>query len=320
MQRDLVLGSLRAAPNEKVQGYVTLAGCTRLPVTLINGREPGQRILITAGVHGAEYPGILAASELAAEIDPADLAGSLAIVHLVNGEGFLARMPALVPSDRKNINRVFPGRADGTPAEQLAAFITAALGQGYGFYLDLHSGDLHEDLLPHGYYSALSSPVVMAASQAAAGMLDISCMVKSHSAVGSLGAAAAQGVPALLLERGGNGIWEDAEARFYKADIYRLLYHWGMLFGCEAQRPLPKVPDFHTTWPVKARRSGLWKPAVRPGDFVAPGEAVGQITDAFGQPKAAVLAERPGLVLCLLSSLAVRRGDMLFFCGVPEEK
>ena len=89
-----------------------------LPVTTIHGNRPGPRVLLTAGVHGCEYCSIQAAIELASELDGDVVAGRLTIVPLANTSGFTERLPEIVAEDGKNLNRVFPGRADGSRAER----------------------------------------------------------------------------------------------------------------------------------------------------------------------------------------------------------
>ena len=60
------LGSFKVKPGERVSGFLSLGdGEFQLPVTILNGEEPGKTVLITAGIHAEEYVGIQAAIELA---------------------------------------------------------------------------------------------------------------------------------------------------------------------------------------------------------------------------------------------------------------
>lgn len=317
--RTITLGSLQAKQGEKIQGYVHLPGVERpVPVILICGQQPGKRILITAGVHGAEYPGIVAVRSLAAELDPQVLAGELILLPLINSAAFFSRMPALVPSDQKNINRIFPGNAFGTEAEQLAAFIDQILCRSIDFYCDLHSGDIHETLLPHGYYSGIAMRRLQQEARQAASCLDIHCTVQSHSDCGSLSAAAQHGVPALLLERGGNGVYDDADAHFYKEDLYRLLNHLKCLPGIPTPQQQSLVLDFLTSESLQADCDGFWEPFLRPGACLSHNEAVGIITDVFGGIKQIMRSAQPGLIVYQRSSLAVRGGEMVLVMAVEQ--
>ena len=83
----------------------------------------GAVLALTAGVHGMEYPPILALQRLRASMDPRTLAGTIIMVHVVNMPSFLGRTIYYSPIDGKNLNRVFPGKADGTISERIADVI-----------------------------------------------------------------------------------------------------------------------------------------------------------------------------------------------------
>jgi len=93
---------------------------TTVPVTVFHGAHPGQVLAITTGVHGYEFAPILAAQALLDRIDPSTLRGTVVLVRLAHVEAFEQRVPYVNPYDRKNLNRTFPGRADGTQTERIA--------------------------------------------------------------------------------------------------------------------------------------------------------------------------------------------------------
>ena len=106
---------------EKAQGKIKITGYgIAMPATVICGVKDGPTILITAGIHSAEYVGIQAAMELAKEFQPEELKGNVIIVPLVNVSGFEHRTMSLVYEDGKNLNRVFPGDPEGTAADRIA--------------------------------------------------------------------------------------------------------------------------------------------------------------------------------------------------------
>lgn len=98
-----------------------------IPVTLINGTGEGKVLLLTAGVHPDEYPGIAAAIQLSNELRPEDISGGLVIVPMANYSGFLAKKGSHIPEDGKNLNRLFPGNPNGTAGG------SARLGYHQGF-------------------------------------------------------------------------------------------------------------------------------------------------------------------------------------------
>ena len=60
----------------EIEGGVTLRGYRT------SGSRPGPHVLITAGIHGSEYPGILAARKLRAFLAEADIAGTVTVLPL----------------------------------------------------------------------------------------------------------------------------------------------------------------------------------------------------------------------------------------------
>ena len=119
VERGAKLRTMLPVPNTQIE----------IPITIINGAADGPTLLVTAGIHGGEYPGIAAAMELGGELEPEQLHGRLIMLHPVNIQGFWARREFIVPEDGKNLNRVFPGRADGTLSEKIAYLINCLFNQ-----------------------------------------------------------------------------------------------------------------------------------------------------------------------------------------------
>ena len=94
-----------------------------LPITVFQGSMDGPVLGITAGVHGYEYAPILAGQQLIKKINSSELSGTIILVQIANVGSFLGRSPYTNPMDDKNLNRVFPGKADGTITERIAHFI-----------------------------------------------------------------------------------------------------------------------------------------------------------------------------------------------------
>ena len=136
-------------------------------VNVVGEAGEGPHLTVIAGVHGTEYTSIAAARALLAELRPAELSGTVTVAPVINLPAFWARTPFVVPLDGKNLNRSFPGAADGSAAERIAAAVTETLIKGSDFLIDLHAGDLPEALEPFALYDA--SPVERQARELALG-------------------------------------------------------------------------------------------------------------------------------------------------------
>ena len=116
-------------------------------------RHPAEPTLcLTGGVHATEYPGQTAVRELTWQLDPASLAGTVIAVPVVNLPMFGARSGFVSPIDGLNLNRVAPGRPDGTVTELIAHTLFSEILSLATHHIDCHGGDLGEALWPYAAY------------------------------------------------------------------------------------------------------------------------------------------------------------------------
>ncbi len=115
-----------------------------LPVLVFKGHKPGKKIMITAGVHGDEYNGVLAAQKIARELIDTDIAGTVTIVPGINLTGMINKTRDFCSSDpdaaRSNLNRFFPGNEFGNEANRyLHALWNKLLKPNADLAIDLHT-------------------------------------------------------------------------------------------------------------------------------------------------------------------------------------
>src|SRR5581483_12146325 len=118
------------------------------PYFAASGAGDGPTLCLIAGIHGAEYPPIEAVIRFCRQLDPAKLRGRLVALPVVNLPAFWERTPFVCPRDGKNPNRVFPGDANGTFSEALAHHLFETVIRRGEYLVDLHCGDMVEDLMP----------------------------------------------------------------------------------------------------------------------------------------------------------------------------
>jgi predicted deacylase len=310
------VGSLSAARGEKRYGLIEfpVAGHPyRLPLWLINGAADGPTLVVTAGVHAAEYASIAAALDLGRSLDPATLRGRVAVMPIVNMPGFVARSIYVCPLDGKNPNRVFPGNASGTPSEQIADWIFRnVIGQA-DYYVDLHGGDLIEALVPFTIFFRSGDARVDERSLEMAKVFGIRYLVSSETPGSTLSAATRAGIPSILTESGGQGIWTPQHVALHTEGLARLLRHFEMIPGTPpATRPFTLLEQF--LW-LRSEHAGFWYPAVGVGDAVTAGQDLGRITDCEGHTLQAAVSPAAGHVLFIVTSLAINNGDPLLAVG-----
>lgn len=309
------IGHMAARCGEKVKGFYTIPNSNvEIPVTIINGAGEGKTVLMTSGIHGGEYPGIQTAIELSDELDPKDVCGAVVIVHPVNTQAFRAKLPAVVPEDGKNLNREFPGKEDGTITQRTAWYITKDFHDIADFYVDMHGGDLHELVMPYVYFPGIGDQEVVEYSRSAACMLDLPYMVRSNATTGAYNSAAIRGVPSLLIERGGNGLWSKDEVRSYKADIVNLLRFLDVLPG-KPWLPRTQPIEINKAIYLNSDAGGCWYPDVQPSQKISKGQKLGEIRDFFGETIKVYTSPVDGVVLYMTTTLAIGEGSSIVAIG-----
>src|SRR5439155_13039315 len=122
------------------------------PFISIAGAAAGPTVVITAGIHAAEYTGIEAAMRLGRALDPKRVRGTIVIIPLLNRPGFYERSIYTNPEDNDNLNRLFPGDPKGTWGQRFAHHLLTEIVTKFDHAIDLHAGDLIEDLTPFVIY------------------------------------------------------------------------------------------------------------------------------------------------------------------------
>ncbi|AUI88251.1 deacylase [Vibrio azureus] len=114
------------------------------PVWVFKGASPGKKVMITAGVHGDEYNGVLAAQSVARQLIGERLSGTVTVVPTINLTGMLNHSRDFVSPDpdlvRTNLNRCFPGNEKGKEAHRYLSVLWQNLLQpNADLAIDLHT-------------------------------------------------------------------------------------------------------------------------------------------------------------------------------------
>ena len=167
----------------------------------------------------------------------------------------------MTPDDGRNLNREFPGNANGTLSQKTAWLLSQYFFPLADFYADLHSGDIHEELYPYVYYPGLPNAEISAKAREAAMVLDMEFMVRSTATTGAYNYAAISGVPSILIERGGAGLCLREDIDAYKKDLHNILCKLG-LFTNSAPLPRKHTPiDVQTLFILKRTTPAVGFPA-----------------------------------------------------------
>lgn len=312
----LTVGALSAKRGQKQYGaneFPVDGKPYRLPMWLINGSADGPTLVVTAGVHPAEYASIAAALELGRSLQPENLRGQLIVVPVMNIPAFTARSIYICPLDGKNLNRVFPGNARGTGSEQIADWVFRNVISQANYYVDLHGGDLIEALVPFTIFFRSGNERVDKISLEMAKTFGIHFLVCSETPGSTFCAASRAGIPSILAESGGQGIWTLQHVADHTNGLNRLMRHLNMIPG-GTPNPSPSTLLERFLW-LRSEHNGFWYPAVDVNDRVKAGQNLGCVKDYEGRVLQTAVSPADGVVLFLVSSLAINQTDPLLAVG-----
>jgi predicted deacylase len=310
-----VLGSLRCAPGERAEGLIPVGTSTYgvdlgIPLIVVNGTEPGPVLCVDAGVHGDEYDGQEAVRRVAAETDPATLRGTFVGIPCMNTPAFEAasRVSGL---DHANLNRIFPGDADGSYSLRLAATFVEQVVPAVDAVVDLHTGGTYGEIAPltivQGGYEDLASGIGLAAGH--------ELIWKGGKWGGTIRhPALAAGTPAITIEVGG-GTYRDANVELHAASVRNIMRQLGMIDG-EVQ-----LRDSYTAVTGTFARSasgGFFLGHAEPGETCKAGDLIGRVVDHYGHALEEVRAPQDGIVLWVRRIRTVRPGDEVVIFGAIE--
>jgi predicted deacylase len=299
------LGPLRADAGAAVSGYLAVPARdddgAEIPVSLVRGAAPGPVLALVAGTHGYEYPGISALQRLRQTIDPRALRGTLVLVHIANPPSFYGRTIYTSPADGKNLNRVFPGRPDGSLSERIAHAITTEVIAKADYLVDLHAGDGNEALRPYAYMPVTGDARLDAATRGMALAFGLDHIVIDAARVQPGEAtqfvdqtALARGVPAITTETGQLGQNDEHSIALAEHGIRNLMRHLGMLDGEPDTNPgVVWLRDYEV---VRSPVNGVFRAVVRDGYAVARGGLLGGLFDPFGAKIGDVRAPFDGII------------------------
>ncbi|KAA5541657.1 succinylglutamate desuccinylase/aspartoacylase family protein [Adhaeribacter rhizoryzae] len=300
---------------------ITATDSTFIPVTVFHGIKSGPVLGITAGVHGLEYAPIMAAQALNQELDPTKMSGTVILVQLANVPGFLNRSLRVNPLDNKNLNRVFPGKANSTSTDKIAWIISNQIIARCNYFLDVHDGDANGDLRPYsGYYNYFDKPAVSEKAKQMALALGFDFIVQfgneqslTEASIYCSREATKRNIPAADIECGGKGRVDEKNVLQIQAAIKSLMRHLGILEGQPNAVQNPAFIAKRTT--VNSEHTGIFYSDFTSGDYVKKGMQLGFTTDFFGNKIGYVTCPIDGIILYKTFNPPIKKGDGLFNIG-----
>lgn len=299
------VGTATAARGATATGLIAVpAGsdsALHIPVAVVHGARPGPVVAFVAGSHGTEYASIIALQRLIPRLDARVLTGTVIIAPLLNAASFEQMTPHLNPIDRKGMNGQYPGDPNGTQTQRALALVTREILAPADVVIDLHGGDLDEDLRPYSYWFRSGRAAQDSASRALVLAFGLDHVIVTDvnpdapTAGRSLsGQGLVRGKTVVVAEAGRTGTATPADVASLTDGALNVLGALHMI-----DRPVQAVQ--HPVWlgggaRVAADSAGMFYATVGRDARVTQGDVIGYTTDYLGRRTGEIRAPLTGVV------------------------
>jgi predicted deacylase len=273
-------------------------------VFVTRGEKAGPTLCLTGAVHGDELNGVEIARAVFETSDPKTMSGTLIAVPIVNVWGFRSGNRNL--ADRRDLNRSFPGSANGSLAGVVAHSLFERVIRHCDALVDLHTGSADRTNIPQ-VRADLGNPAVVELAQ----RFDVGIVLAGAGPAGSLRAEANRiGVTAIIYEAGGPYRFEATEIERGIVGVTNVMEHLGMV---SAAAPTPDPQRFfrRTRW-VRSPGGGIFLTDLAPGAKVREGQKLGVVIDPITNARVDVVAPLPGTLVGMAYPQVVLPGMGLF--------
>jgi predicted deacylase len=282
-----------------------------IPLGILEGKDPGPTLAVVSGVHATEYAGQDAVLRFWKSLDPKEISGKVLVVLGADVTAMCAHHMYTNPVDGKNLNRVYPGKKDGTLTEVIAYTLMEEVVAKADAVIDCHGGEFDEYM---AFYliarvkgdRALDKKTLDLAMALGVPFIEVRDARGTWLGRGHLPAEAVlRGRPGMAIEAGERGERDErAIAATFNA-LQNALKHLGMKPG----QPVPwagKPVWLESGLILKSTVAGLFERQVMVGDWIEKDAVFARVRDFDGTLLEEIRAPEAGTVLTVIASRAIK--------------
>ncbi len=287
----------------------TLHTMTELKVPIIVSRSiyEGPTVLLTAGLHGDELTGIEIIRQIIRRGINYPNCGTIICIPIVNVFGFVNQSRDF--PDGRDLNRVFPGSANGSLASRFAYRIMQDVVPSVDYVIDFHAGGRGRFNVPQIRIEPRQPEL-----DELADAFSTHFVLYSNNIDGSFREACDKlGKKYLLFEAGkaldicNEAIEEGIQGTIRFLDKLQMLNS-----NFTSKAPSQKMVRIeNSTW-IRAQYSGILHNFIHNGTFVKAGSQLGKITDPYGLVEESIVAPNDGFIICENQAAIVFQGDAVY--------
>jgi hypothetical protein len=292
---------------------------TAIPYFEIAAAQAGPRLAVIAGMHPNEVSSMEAALRLSRMLAGSIEKGSAAILPVLNMPGLYAHADTICPVDGKNINFSFPGSPDGTFSEALADALVNDWSVDADLVVDLHGGDLREEVAKFVMCQLTGDPEFDAQTRRFARCYDADLIVEFPANETDNTGRAVNVLPklgrfAVMSEAGANGRIDEESVAFHLNGVLDMARELGLIGGpTTAKGRRNRVLDGYQK--ILSPATGRFYRDVSVNDRVEKGQRLAFVTDIYGAALAELRSPIAGRVVMTVTHAIVEAGDMVLGVG-----
>ena len=294
---------------------------TFVPVGIVEGKNPGPTLAVLGAVHATEYAAHDGVVRFWESLNPDELSGQVYVVLTADVIALCSHTQYTNPIDGKNLNRVWPGKKDGTLTEVIAYTITQEVISKADAVIDSHGGEFDEAIdlfiITHATGNANLDKRTLDLAMAL-GMPFVEVTDAHGTVLGSVtGAAeACKSVkPAVTLEAGGRGLREERHISAVFNSLQNALRHLGIKQGKPVLWLGQPIKIDHGVI-LKSTQMGVYAPAVTVGDWIDQNGIFARVLDFDGSVLEEIRVPEAGVVLDVISARGIKANAFAGKIGV----
>ncbi|WP_020567134.1 succinylglutamate desuccinylase/aspartoacylase family protein [Neolewinella persica] len=280
-----------------------------VPLMVARGMEPGPILGLTAAIHGDELNGISVIQRLFADLDVAELKGTVVAIPVVNIPGFNRQQRFF--SDGSDINHLMPGKIDGNASQVYAYRLVNRFLKFVDHLLDLHTASRGRI---NSYY--VRADMSQESTRKLALLQNPQLIVHNPANDGTFrGTADEMNIPAITLEVGNPGVYQKKLIRSGLVGVHNVLSHLGMTDDEILQVPIPTILCKKSYW-LYTETGGLLHVHVDLLQRVKKGELIASLRNVFGDLTQEYHAPEDGVVIGKSTSPVNMSGGRILHLGI----
>ncbi len=273
-----------------------------IPIHVIHGKYKGPILIISGAIYGDEVNGIAIIQKLLNLNFSKKLHGTIISIPAVNVYGLLSHTRNL--PDNRDLKNSFPGSQTGTFASRLAYLLNTEIFSLGTHFIDIYSGDLHQNTVPH-VITNTNSEECLALAKA------FQTKAVIHSKTTDI--MHRDGTKPTLIYKSGEA-WriDENNVKHGVNGILHVMRFLKMLTSkSKAKKSLVSQVLKETFW-IRSPGSGMNEMLKKTGAIVKKNEHLANISDPFGtKQKYKILSPCDGIIVSINNFPLLNEGDYL---------